>query len=667
MKKRFIIMLLACLVISAPLAGCANNLGGSSNSSNISITSGDTESISKINTYINLDNNIEVTGDSTGVSVENNKISILAGGTYCFSGTLNEGQIIVDTENSQDVYIVLNGVDISCSQSSPIYIKSANKTVIGLADNTENCISDGETYVLDDSSDEPNAAVFSKDDITFIGGGSLEVNGNYDEGITGKDNLKIENGNITVNSKGDAIRGKDSLTITNGNIVINSGADGLKSNNDTDQGKGNVSIEGGNIKIISMEDGIQGENNVTISSGKIEIISGGGSENAPEKANEDMGMRGMKPNGATGTPPDLNTQQEVPNNQLETHDTQIKPEVQPQENTETSDSSTTVETISTKGIKAGSGIIINDGNITIDSCDDSIHSNNSLIINGGNLEISSGDDGLHADTTLDINAGKINIMKSYEGIESETININNGNISLISSDDGINASGGTNATTENTAEPGTRNPMGESSGTGVLNLNGGILYVDASGDGLDANGSICMTGGTVIVCGPTDNGNGALDYDNKFEISGGILITAGSSGMAQSTSDTSTQNSVQVTLSSQEAGTLVNIQDESGKSIITFAPSKKFESIVISSPDLKTGETYNVNVGGTMTSSSENGLYSDGTYSEGTEIKSFTISSASTSVVQDGVTVSRMGGGGHGMNTDGTRPNRAANQAHKTH
>ncbi|MDO5517781.1 MAG: hypothetical protein Q4F66_09510, partial [Clostridium sp.] len=132
-------------------------------------------------------------------------------------------------------------------------------------------------------------------------------------------------------------------------------------------------------------------------------------------------------------------------------------------------------------------------------------------------------------------------------------------------------------------------------------------------------------------------------------------------------------NSVQVTLSSQEAGTLVNIQDDSGKNIITFAPSKKFESIVISSPDLKTGETYKVNVGGSITSSPENGLYSDGTYSGGTEIKSFTISSATTSVVQDGVTVNSMGGGGRGMNgggmgqkpmmnADGTIPDRTFKQ-----
>ena len=213
---------------------------------------------------------------------------------------------------------------------------------------------------------------------------------------------------------------------------------------------------------------------------------------------------------------------------------------------------------------------------------------------------------------------------------------------------------------------------GESSGTGILNLTGGKLFVNAGGDGLDANGSIYMTGGTVIVCGPTNSGNGALDYDNKFEISGGTLIAAGSLGMAQSASDTSSQNFVSVALSSQEEGTLINVQNSSGENIITFAPLKKFESVVISSPELKTGETYTVNVGGSMSSSCEDGLYfNDGTYSEGREIKSFTISGVNNSVVQDSVTVQSMGGGGGRggmgggkgmMNADGTfsRPDRNA-------
>lgn len=643
MKKHFIIGLLACLLISAPFTGCSTSLGG--NNPSISVTAGDTEKISKITAYINMNNAIEVTGESAGVSVDENTISIMAGGTYAFSGTLDDGQIIVDTDSSQDVYIVLNGMNLSCLNSSPIYVKNANKTVIGLADNTENFISDGESYVLEENSDEPNAAIYSKDDIIFIGNGSLEVNGNHDEGITSKDDLRIENGNITVNSKGDAIKGKDSLTITNGNIIINSGADGLKSNNDTDEGKGNVYIEGGTINITSAEDGIQGENIVTVTSADINIISGGGSENAVQKAEEMGGGRRMTSapqENAQGTPPGVKSN-----------------------NTVGTESTTYDETLSTKGIKAGSEIIINSGNIKIDSCDDSIHSNNSLTINGGNIEISSGDDGLHSDTTLDINNGEINILKSYEGIESETININNGNINLVSSDDGVNASGGTAENPAEGMQAGSHMGMGgESSGTGLLNLNGGRLFVNAGGDGLDANGSIYMTGGTVIVCGPTNNGNGALDYDNKFEISGGTLIAAGSSGMAQSASDTSSQNFVSVSLSSQEADTLVNIQNSSGENIITFAPLKKFESVVISSPELKTGETYTVNVGGSISSSCEDGLYSnEGTYSEGTKIKSFTISKVNNNVVQDGVTVQSMGGGGGRggmaggkgmMNADGT-------------
>ncbi|HCW53273.1 MAG TPA: dockerin type 1 [Clostridium sp.] len=638
MKKHFLIGLLACLLISAPLSGCSTSNSANNNSS-VSVTTGDTEKISNITAYVNLNNNsTEITGDSTGISIDGNKISILAGGTYSFSGTLDDGQIIVDTESSQNVYIVLNGVNLSCSNNSPIYIKNANKTVIGLADNTKNYINDAESYTFEDNSDEPNAAIYSKDDLVFIGNGSLEVNGNYDKGINGKDDLTIENGNITVNSKGDAIRGKDSLTITNGNITINSGADGLKSNNDTDKEKGNVYIKGGTINIISAEDGIQGENIVTVDSADINITSGGGSKNANSHTEE------MPPGGFGNMMNQQNNNDMTPGN-----DTNMPP-APPQSNNSSDKTTTDEETVSTKGIKAGSEITINSGNITIDSCDDAVHSNNNLTINGGTIEISSGDDGLHADTTLNINNGNINILTSYEGIESETINLNDGTIHLVSSDDGINASGSSTSNAENSpAGPGS--PMSESSGTGMLNINGGYIFVDASGDGLDANGSAYMTGGTVLVCGPTNGGNGALDYDNKFEISGGTLIAAGSSGMAQSFSDTSTQNFVSINLSSQPANTIVNIQDSAGNNIITFAPSKTFEALTISSPDLKNGETYTVYTGGTMSSDSKDGLYSnDGTYSNGTKINSFTISSVNNSVVQDGVTVNTRGpGGGRGM------------------
>lgn len=313
------------------------------------------------------------------------------------------------------------------------------------------------------------------------------------------------------------------------------------------------------------------------------------------------------------------------------------------------------ESTSTKGIKSSSDITISGGTFNIDSADDAIHSNDTITIDGGDITIASGDDGIHSDTTLTINDGKVNIIKSYEGIESAVINIAGGQIHVIASDDGINVAGGNDGSAVN-GRPGQNNFS--ASGDYNLNIKGGYLVVDATGDGLDANGSIYMTGGTVIVNGPTDNGNGALDYDVIFEISGGFLVSAGSSAMAQGTSDSSTQYSIIMNYPQvQSAGTLVHLEDSEGNIIATFAPSKDYQSVVITSPDLKSDGTYTLYSGGTSTGTETDGLYSDEEYQEGTEVVSFTISSSVTGLNESGVTEAQAG---HGMGGGGTRPERQA-------
>lgn len=629
MNKKLVNILVA-LSLTASLIGCSNskqNTVAATNTSttiketsvdaavlsSINASSGESERVGEAKTFIELGDKITVTGE--GATVENNKLTITAAGTYSIKGTLNDGQIIVNAGDNDKVYIILNGVNITCSNNAPIYVKNAKKAIISLADNTENSVKDGEKYTLEDTtSDEPNAAIFSKSDLIFIGNGSLKVDAKYKNGIVSKDDLKIQSGNITVNAVADGIKGKDSVVVTDGNVIVTSGEDGIKSTNDEDAKKGYVLIEGGKINITAEQDGIQAETNIFFKDGDLTINSGGGSQNAPAKVEQGPGMgKQFDPNAG-----------------------------------KTTQTTSEEETASTKAIKAGVNIITEGGTFNIDSASDAFHSNNNLVINDGTLNISAGDDGMHADSTLTVNGGNINITKSYEGIESENITINNGEISLISSDDGINAS----SKSETQAQPGNGGPGGkgsESVGTAKLNINGGKINVNANGDGLDANGSIYMKDGTVIVNGPTGDGNGALDYDGTFKLEGGTLIAAGSAGMAQAPSTESTQNSIKVTLASQSAGTIVHIESESGEEIATFAPAKQYSSFVISSSKIKTGTTYKVYVGGSSTGTVVNGLYSDGTYTKGKEIGSASISGTVTEITQEGVTVSnRMGGGQRG-------------------
>lgn len=504
-------------------------------------------------------------------AVEGSKLTITSAGTYNISGTLTDGQIIVDTQDQEIVRLILNGVNITSSSSAPIFIKSSAKTIIVLSEGSENYLTDGESYIFENSEeDEPKAAIFSRDDLTIYGSGSLTVDGNYNDGISCKDGLIIKSGIITVNSVDDGIRGKDYLIVKGGNINVNAEGDGLKSDNDEDASKGYVYIETGILNIISGKDAVTGETDVLISNGEIFLSSGGGSNS-----------------NISGS-------------------------------------------ISAKGIKAVVDLIIDDGTMTISSADDAIHSNGNLAINGGTFIISSGDDGIHADSDLGVNGGNINITKSFEGIESRTIiTINDGDIHIIASDDGLNVAGGKDGSGFH-GGPGGGMP---SSGDYYLYINGGYTVINSTGDGIDVNGSIVMTGGDVIINGPTSNMNGALDYDALFKITGGFILGAGSSGMAQAPGSSSTQYSILLKFNStQQAGGLVHFQTSGGDQIFSFEPVKKYQSIVFSSSILTKGMTYDVYTGGSSTGTANDGLYTSGTYSPGTKYTSFTISGIVTGI-----------------------------------
>ena len=169
-------------------------------------------------------------------------------------------------------------------------------------------------------------------------------------------------------------------------------------------------------------------------------------------------------------------------------------------------------------------------------------------------------------------------------------------------------------------------------------INGGFVYVDAGGDGVDTNGHIVMTDGIMIVNGPTEDMNAAIDYgEGTFKITGGILVAAGSSMMSQAPSpEDSTQYSILVNFASQQqANKLVNIQNGSGETVLTFSPTKTYQSIAFSSPELGTG-SYTVYLGGTVTGTSSHGMYEDGTYTPGSEYTTFDVSGMTTTVGGNG-------------------------------
>ncbi len=547
------------------------------------------EHISEIDTDMTLDNSDTEIDWTTYTAKEielTESITITEEGIYTLSGTLENGSVTVNTKGN--VKLILNNVHIKNENGPAIYIENAKTTVIWLEEGTENSVEDGSTYSTYEEA--VNGTIYSKDDLVFDGLGKLYVTANYEDGIVGKDDVKIINGTYNVASKDDGIRGKDSIYILNGDFQITAGGDAIKTTNDTDTKKGFIYIENGNFTIEATCDGIDAENKIFIQDGKFTIKTGGGNENASHTSS-DWGNWGKK-------------------------------EVQ------------TTDTASAKGIKAKTNLVIQGGIFILDTSDDSIHSNNSIGIGGGEFTISSGDDGIHADTEIIIEAGNISIEKSYEGIEAAKITIQGGTISVVSSDDGINVAGGKDASS--IGRPG-ENQYTENTDN-VLKIYGGTIYVNANGDGIDVNGSGYVYGGDITVDGPSDSGNGALDYDREFVVDGGTISLVGSSGMLQGISSSSKQYNVIINFGQNYSeNSQIEVFDDKGEVLLSKTPSKSFSSFVFSLSELKKDGSYIIKVNGEV-------------------IEQFTISEITTTIG----TIGGIGPGGKGgrgeKNSEGERP-----------
>lgn len=570
-------------------------------------------------------NNDTILCDSSNVSIDGSTLTITSGGSYSISGILEDGQIVVDCSDSDKVNIILNGVDISCSSTSPIYINNADKTIITLADSSDNTITDSRNAKTDDDTDKDisGSAIYSKDDLTINGNGNLTVTGNYNNGIVCKNDLKLSGGNITVKALNNGIKGSDSVTIKNDvSIDISCDGDGIKTDYDTtsNKDKGYIYIESGNITIKSIGDCLKADTYITINDGTFDLTSNGGYTNGTSH-NNDMG--GMTP------PSDFN-----PN----------------QDNQNSSDTSSDSETtLKSKNISADGDITINSGTFNLNASNDCIHSNANIIINDGTFTINAGSKGIHSDYDCTINGGNIEVQNSYEGIEGTNIYVNDGTINITSSDDGFNACDNTETATGS-------NGFNVSSNA-YLEFNGGYTYVNASGDGLDSNGDIKFNDGVVVVEGPTISADGPLDCgddNNIITIDGGTLIAGGAIGMFEIPDSTSTQNTIYSVSTSAKAGDTIVLADENNNVISAIKTSKDMSGVIFSSKDIETGKTYHIYVNPTYDGSfDEYGLASGGTCSDGTDIGSVEVTSTVNQIGSGSV----MSGGFKGMNKDNNKNN----------
>ena len=417
--------------------------------------------------------------ESNAVEIKGSTITILDEGTYVVSGNLENGMLIVDSEDTDKTQIVLNGATIHNESSAAIYVKQSDKVFLTLEAGTQNTLSGGSVFEAIDE-EEIDGVVYSKSDLTFNGTGTLRINSPGGHGIVSKDDLIITGGTYEIDAANHGLSANDMLGIA-------------------------------------------------------------------------------------------------------------------------------------------------DGNITIESGEDSVHCDMNIYIENGEFEINATDDAIHADETLMICGGKINITNSYEGLEALEIKVEGGEIKIVASDDGLNAAGGTDSSGfggigndqfgghggrpggSQGGRPGGQNGdqgnqgggfggMQSGSSNGSIVISGGTIDIQASGDGIDANGTLEITGGLVTVCGPTQGDTATLDYDVSGVITGGTFIGTGARNMAQTFSD-SEQGVIAVSVGNQTSGTLITLTDSSGNVVISHEPKLNFAVVILSSPDIVKGESYTITVG----------------------------------------------------------------------
>lgn len=591
MKKKLLAALLTSALAAGmlPASACAASDYTTANATLVTLT----------------DSSATAKGKYTGYEIDGTDVSITAAGTYVFSGDCDNGSITVK-KGVTGVTIVLNGLTLTNDDSAAITLNKTAEASLIAAAGTTNTVADTE------GSNDENAAVKVKSgaSLSISGTGTLTVDGNAKNGIKGAADavITVAEVKLNINAADDGLSCDDELNITGGTLSITAGGDAVKASPDTGENSdttslGNVTISGGTLTLNATEDGIQADGDLTISGGTFHVKTNGG------------------------------------------HTTAL-----------------TDDSASCKGFKAGGALTVTGGTLTVDSADDALHANTDVTISGGTLTLATGDDGVHADNDLVIgtkgasstSTPRINITASYEGLEGTTVTVYSGDIDVAASDDGVNAA---NSTLGERSDKYAISIAGgdlyiDAGSDGLdsnndISMTGGKVEVygaDAMMDAaIDYDGTFTLSGGTLFGAGMEPSA-GTQAYIAVGETSpsgggmgGGPNGQGGGQGMtppgdANGTTDgnrptppnfsgnTSTDGTFTPptkpsggkadgkpsgNLPNRESalgikeGSVITVQDSSGKTLCTATALGSMSSVIFSSADIKEGETYTVLVDGT--------------------------------------------------------------------
>lgn len=542
--------LLAALIVAVSVTGCANtdnntSSGSTATADNVSQTSTvsddstDSEMFTGRDKEVGYDESSAVTVAFSPSGATASSDSVTVSGSKV---TLKDEGTYIITGTTADGQII---VDSDSKTKIQIVLKNASIT----------CKSSAALYVKQADKVFVTTAKDSENTLASTGEYVQTDDNNVDAAVFSKDDITLNGeGKLTVSSeKGHGIVSKDILKLTSGEYTVTAASHALS-------GKDSIRIASGTYNLTSGKDGLHAENTDDTSKGFVYIADGNFTVNCK------------------GDGIDAGTTAQIENGTFNIT------------SSSGSSSSSATDSASVKGIKAAGDLTTSGGTFNLNCEDDALHSNTNVTVTNGTFTISSGDDGIHADSKTSISGGTVNITESYEGIEGTEVEISGGTITLKASDDGINAAGGK----DESGFSGGFDRDNFSSSNASITISGGKITIEADGDGVDSNGSLTVTGGETYVSGPTSGADGALDYDGEATITGGIFVAAGSTQMAQNFGENSTQGSMFVNTNSSGEITLKN---SSGEVLLSFTPTKTYACVVISCPQITTGQTYTVTAG----------------------------------------------------------------------
>ncbi len=536
--------------------------------------------------------------------------------------------------------IAMRPGELHCEERN--VVAAYNEVFVTTAEGTRNNLSSGADFALEEGEDEPDATIFSKEDLTLNGNGSLEIRGDYKNGVTSKDDLVIGGGTLVVTAADNGLKGKDCVKMADGTVTVTAGGDGVKSTNDEDTARGFVSIDGGTLTVDAGDDGVDAQWYFRVMDGTVNVTSADDAFHS-----ESDGLIG----GGTIT--------------VDAGDDAFHCEYE---------------------------LVVDNGIIDVQSCVEGYEAQQ-VIVNGGTSNLVASDDAINAAVaeaytgdaeTATASASAVDAQGAapqegeengqnvdraqggkgnrgqrpqdgqmpeggFQGEEGQPPEMpeggfggDDGQMPPEMPQDGQMPEGGQ---APQGGDFGGRGDMGggmaDVSEDCLIQINGGTIYIEAGGDGLDSNGNIELNGGVVYVSGPTNSGNGAIDYELNATSNGGTIIAAGPAGMAAGFTGGSTPSAM--VNASGNGGQTIAVVGANGQVLASMEAQNPFQNVVIASPDFTEGETVSIVVGGSVSGTDAQGI--GGNVSGGSSVEA----TVSTTAAQGGMGGPGGMGGGRGI------------------